>query len=258
MKNILKILYESVITNAKYLDNKSRKMELDNLIIKEDICINFECKSAGFNIYNSDNDKETLKNLRKSFGRGYLSIDTFHKTLKKNKSIIELEIENQKQKVDLKNKEVISFNVTLFPVEFLSTSIHYFDKESTDVISTFPITINVIGLYSIILLAAINHEMFEVYAKERFFSVNKMGKFKVDFDEIDAFGYVTDTTLNNGYEMMKKLLDLNHNVEQHIMINNGAYRKEVNARLASYGMCVFVDTVLNGEPKKIFKKIFPI
>ena len=178
------------------------------------------------------------------------------KTLENNKGIIELEIKNKRQKLDLKDKKIISFNVTLYPVEFLSTSIHYFDQESANIISTFPITINIIDLYSIILLSTKNREMFKIYAKERFFSVNKMGKFKIDFDEIDAFGYVTDTSLKNGYEMMKKLINLNNNVEQEIIISNGAYRKEVNAMLASYGMYVLADKLLNEESKKVLDKMF--
>lgn len=40
VRNILINIYDDVITNAKYIDDKSRKMELDNLIIKDDICIN--------------------------------------------------------------------------------------------------------------------------------------------------------------------------------------------------------------------------
>lgn len=254
---ILKNLYSDVITNAKYIDDKSRKMELDNLIIREDICINFECKSSGFNIYNAHNDIETMNNMKKSFGRGYFSIDTFHRVLEKNEGIIELEIKNKKQRFNLKDKKVISFNITLYPIEFLSTSIHFFDKKSKDNISIFPITINVIDLYSIILLSSINKELFETYAKERFFSINNIKKFKVDYDEIDAFGYVTDTSLNNGYQMMKKLANVNPNVEQHIMINNCAYRKETNARLASFGVHVLVDELLEEDLKKIFEKMFP-
>ena len=82
--NILINIYDDAITNAKYIDDKSRKMELDNLIIKDDICINFECKSSGFNIYNAHNDAETMMDMKKAFGRGYFSIDTFHRTLEKN------------------------------------------------------------------------------------------------------------------------------------------------------------------------------
>lgn len=233
-------------------------MELDNLIINDDICINFECKSAGFNIYDSHNDSETLKNLKKSFGRGYFSIDTFHKTIEKNKGIIELEIENKKQKFDLKDKKLISFNVTLYPIEFLSTSIHFFDKKSKEKISVFPITINVIDLYSIILISTINKEVFEKYAQERFFSINNMGKLKIDYDEIDSFGFVTDTNLNNGYEMIKEVTNPSDNSEQHVMINNCVYRKEVNARLASFGIRVLADELLDEDSKEIFEKIFPM
>ena len=257
VRNILRNIYNDVITNAKYIDDKSRKMELDNLIIKDDICINFECKSSGFNIYNAHNDTETMMNMKKAFGRGYFSIDTFHRTLEKNEGGIELEIENKKQQFNLKDKKVISFNITLYPVEFLSTSIHFFDKEIKDSISVFPITINVIDLHSIILLSNINKELFEIYAKERYFSINNIKKFKIDYDEIDAFGYVTDDSLNNGYKMMKKLANVNPNVEQHIMINNSAYRKEVNAILASFGVYVLVDELLDVDLKRVFEKIFP-
>ena len=123
--------------------------------------------------------------------------------------------------------------------------------------AVFPITINVIDLHSIILLSNINKELFEIYAKERFFSINNIKKFKIDYDEIDAFGYVTDDSLNNGYKMMKKLANVNPNVEQHIMINNSAYRKEVNAILASFGVYVLVDELLDVDLKRVFEKIFP-
>ena len=139
----------------------------------------------------------------------------------------------------------------------MSTSIHFFDKESKDSISVFPITINVIDLHSIILLSNINKELFEIYAKERFFSINNIKKFKIDYDEIDAFGYVTDNSLNNGYKLMKKLANVNPNVEQHIMINNSAYRKEVNSILASFGVYVLVDELLDVDLKSVFEKIFP-
>ena len=127
----------------------------------------------------------------------------------------------------------------------------------TNLHSVFPITINVIDLHSIILLSNINKELFEIYAKERYFSINNIKKFKIDYDEIDAFGYVTDDSLNNGYKMMKKLANVNPNVEQHIMINNSAYRKEVNAILASFGVYVLVDELLDVDLKRVFEKIFP-
>lgn len=138
----------------------------------------------------------------------------------------------------------------------MSTSIHFFDKESKNSISVFPITINVIDLHSIILLSNINKKLFEIYAKERFFSINNIKKFKIDYDEIDAFRYVTDNSLNNGYKMMKKLANVNPNDEQHIMINNSAYRKEVNARLASFGVYVLVDELLDVDLKRVFEKMF--
>ena len=110
--------------------------------------------------------------------------------------------------------------------------------------------------YIIILLSNGNKKLFEIYAKERFFSINNIKKLKIDYDEIDAFGYVTDESLNNGYKMMTKLANVNPNVEQHILINNSAYRKGVNARLASFGVYVLVDELLDVDLKRVFDKMF--
>lgn len=57
--------------------------------------------------------------------------------------------------------------------------------------------------------------------------------------------------------MMKKLANVNPNVEQHIMINNCAYRKEVNEILASFGVKILVDELLDVDLKRIFEKMFP-
>lgn len=57
--------------------------------------------------------------------------------------------------------------------------------------------------------------------------------------------------------MMKKLADVNPNVEQHIMINSSAYRKEVNSILATFGVYVLVDELLDADLKRVFEKIFP-
>ena len=58
-------------------------------------------------------------------------------------------------------------------------------------------------------------------------------------------------------ENKKKLANVNPNVEQHIMINNSAYRKEVNSILASFGVYVLVDELLDVDLKSVFVKIFP-
>lgn len=97
VKNVVGIIYPNVLSKVKYVDNKSRKMEIDNLIIEDDICLNFECKSSGFNIYELSSSDDTLKKLRNAFGRGYFSIDTFHKTIENEGGIIELEIDNKKK-----------------------------------------------------------------------------------------------------------------------------------------------------------------
>lgn len=253
VKNILNIIFSNVLSNAVYIDDKSRKMEIDNLIIEEDVCYNFECKSSNFNIYDLTSSSEVLKKLRKSFGRGYFSIDTFHKTIKNKKEILKLEINNQQKEYNLKGKEIVSFNVTMYPIDFLSTSIHLFDEESNKNIDTFPITINILDLHSIILACSIDKNVFKRYSIERFYSINEMDKLKIDCDEIDAFGYVLDKTLRNGYQMLKGMSSCNY--EQHVVIGNSAYRENLNQKLAFYGFNVLADTVLNSTNLKTLKKM---
>lgn len=59
-------------------------------------------------------------------------------------------------------------------------------------------------LYSIILISIIDKNIFKQYSIERFYSINKIGKLKLDYDEIDAFGYLLDNNLKNGYQMSKR------------------------------------------------------
>lgn len=252
---ILENIYDKIIKNAKYIDNISRKMELDNLIIKDDICLNFECKSSKFNVYDCNTDNETIENIKKAFGRGYYSINTFHETIEKNRSIIELEIENEKRKINLEDKKVISFNVTLYPVEFLSTSIHFFNEEIIKNISTFPITINIIDLCSI--FARCNYKEFEYYAKERFFSINCIKKLKIDYDEINAFGYILDMNLD-AYKMIKGLGNLGQDIQQEIIINNDKYREELNQELNYRGIIFIINNFIERDLRKIIKTYYNI
>ena len=230
-------------------------MELDNLIIKDDICLNFECKSSKFNVYDCNTDNETIENIKKAFGRGYYSINTFHETIEKNRGIIELEIENEKRKINLEDKKVISFNVTLYPIEFLSTSIHFFNEEIIKNISTFPITINIIDLCSI--FARCNYKEFEYYAKERFFSINCIKKLKIDYDEINAFGYILDMNLD-AYKMIKRLGNLGQDIQQEIIINNDKYREELNQELNSKGIVFIINNFIERDLRKIIKTYYNI
>ena len=103
-------------------------------------------------------------------------------------------------------------------------------------------------------MATRDMEFFESYAKNRFYSINKIKKLKIDYDEIDAFGFVTDKNLKNGYETIKELSKTNDNFEQHIMINNCAYIEEVNSILASFGVRVLIDELLEKSMNEKFKK----
>ena len=253
VNNILKNMYSDVKTNVNYIDNENRKMELDNLIITDELCLNFECKSSGFNVYNYDSDKETIQNMKSAFGRGYLSVNTFHNTVKMNNGIIEFFDGKFKKNYNLNNHKIVSFNVTMYPIEFLSTCIHYFDEKLSNSIQFFPITINVMDLYCIFILGIYNKKLVEYYIIERFNSINKMHKFKIDNDEINAFGYITDFNLKNGYSFMK---EINNDIaELNISISNNLYREEINSVMANYGFRLLIDTIFKEELKNIVIKI---
>jgi hypothetical protein len=85
-----------------------------------------------------------------------------------------------------------------------------------------------------------------------------MGELKIDIDEIDAFGFILDDTLKNGYNTIKKSLTNERNIEFSIMINNSVYRNDVNNRINFYGLNVFADEFLNKKSKEAFNRIFKI
>lgn len=63
------------------------------------------------------------------------------------------------------------------------------------------------------------------YLHKRFEILNKNKNLKLDVDEIDAFGFLTD---NNNDRVYKMLINDNHNIDTEFMINNGIYREQVN------------------------------
>lgn len=110
-------------------------------------------------------------------------------------------------------------------------------------------------LYSIILISIIDKNIFKQYSIERFYSINKIGKLKLDYDEIDAFGYLLDNNLKNGYQMIKNM-EISHDCEQHIVISNAAYRDFINQKLAWFGFNVLADTLLSKNNVEVFKRMF--
>ena len=98
-----------------------------------------------------------------------------------------------------------------------------------------------------------NKKLVNYYFEERFGTINKQKKIQLDIDEIDAFGFITDDSLSNGYKTIKQL---ETDAEIRMMISNSAYREEVNRQFAEMGLKTIIDEFVDNEIKLTVKKIF--
>ncbi|MBE5822389.1 MAG: hypothetical protein E7311_07395 [Clostridiales bacterium] len=241
---ILKIVFNDIRRNETYISNDNKKMEIDNLVLYENYMLCFECKSSDFNIYNYNNDRKTLNRLKSKFGKAYISNQTLLDKMGRS-NILEL---GSGQSLNIKPEKCLNFNVTLYPLEFLSTQIHEFVK--TD-INNFPITINVTDLYSIIIMCnkyeSVKERLFLEYAKNRVESINVLKNTVIDVDEIDAFGFVLSDTYTN----IKKIINKTNNINYRFMVENAKYRESINNMINNIEVFEIIENFLDKKNKRI-------
>ncbi len=200
--------------------------EIDILLETSDDIIIFECKSSKFNIQKTENDKEMKNAFLKAFGNGFKTINDFYNYIKNNGSKMYSKQSKKNFSFDFKNKNVIFINLSLYNIEYLQTCVQKLDKSLINPVDIYPINWNFIDFLTIMNLTKYNSKPVFEYLHKRFKMLNKNKKLKLDVDEIDAFGFLTD---ENNERVYKMLIDNNHDVDTEFMINNGIYREQVNS-----------------------------
>ena len=208
-----------------YYKGKTVENEIDILLETNNEIIIFECKSAKFDIHKTENDNEMKNAFLRAFGRGFKTINNFYNYIKNNGNELYDKRSKQCFSFDFKTKKVIFINLSLYNIEYLQSCVQNISEELIKPVNMYPINWNFIDFLTIMDLAKFNYKLVSEYLNKRFNIINKHKKLKLDEDEIDAFGFLTDKNNNKIYNM---LLNTDSNINTEFMISNGEYRNTIN------------------------------
>lgn len=242
-------LMPNIHTNAQYVDLKRKKRELDVLVIDDSHFINFECKSSAFNIFDYESEEIAKLKYQNAFARTFDSINALSDLQKSGEKIIVYAgrighspcILNQ----TLNELTLINIQVSLSPIEYIGTNIQYC-IERLQQYEVQPIVLSYADFFIICYCYYHQSDFVLKYFQIRQDYLNRIKKLRLDIDEIDAFGLLTDENNNivNDYVEMGNDSD----IDMTLMVSNGIYRDTFNKQLNNNDIGIMIDN--QPEPLK--------
>jgi len=227
--------------NTKYVDNDAKLRELDVIVALNKLLINIECKSSFFDIYSYHSDDETKFRFKNAYKRTYESVQALSSCCDgcKELKIYAGRIGKSDLVIDQKVsfEELINIQVSLHPIDYFGTNIEYFDDFFTKY-KTQPIIQSFADFYCIIRLGIKIPELMTSYLKKRQNYLNTHKRIRIDVDEIDAFGMLTD----DRYAIMQQYID-NSDIDMTFMVGNSAYRTEINRIFIQEGLELIIQHI---------------
>ncbi|WP_042356948.1 hypothetical protein [Bacillus rubiinfantis] len=222
---MLASLIHNVHKNVQYVDLSKKKRELDVLVQKDDLFINFECKSSAFNIFDWETDDLIKLKYRNAFGRTFESIKALNDMQKSEKKIQiydgKIGRSNCIFEQSLKNYDLINVQVSLSPIEFIGTNLQYFDENLSNY-EVQPIVLSYVDFFIICYCYYQQPHLVLQYYRDRQHYLNRRKKIRLDIDEIDVFGMLTDEKNSK----IKEYMEMGDGeIDMTFMIDNGIYRK---------------------------------
>ena len=217
--------------------------EIDILMELEKTILVFECKSGAFDVYDFDNEDELYSNFRKVYGNGYKTINELDGYLKNGNSIFRNK-NGEKINLDLKTKKVVYVNLSLYNIEFLQTNIQKIKSERIKKVEVYPICWNFIDFLTLTQGACVDYKLFEDYFIKRFDIINNNKNLTLDYDEVDAFGFLTDPTQTKIVDTyLLKANEYAPNIDMNFLISNGIYREKFNHGLNKNYLYGFINDI---------------
>ena len=232
-KEFEKLCYDKLIESypkSKVYNNieyyyKEGNHEIDLVLELPNSYLIFECKSSEFNINKIETNKLLYEKLKKSFGRGFKTINDLNEYIIEGNNEFYYNKGRKKICFDFENHDVYFVNLSLYNIEYLQTQIQKISSDKLRPVNIYPICWNYMDFGSIIKLSPINIMLFERYLERRTKLLNKKKKLTFDIDELDVFGFLTQPMYDHVYEMF---INSNPNVDENFIISNGAYRRDFN------------------------------
>lgn len=222
-------------------DYNNGNHEIDILLKLEKTIIVFECKSGAYDTYKSLEDGKIYSNFKKTYGRGYKTINDLNNYIKSGKTSFRTK-DGEIIDFDFKNNCVVYVNLSLYNIELLQTNIQKIDESKITPVDVYPICWNFIDFLSLTKVACVDYELFANYFIKRFNMLNKCKNLTFDYDEIDVFGFLTDPSKQEFYNnMLLPLLEKGSQIDMNFMISNGVYREEFNRGLNEHYLREFME-----------------
>jgi hypothetical protein len=246
----------------RYYLFENKKQELDVLQYLNNVIIYIECKSASFDLYEIENDKELFEKMISAFGRGYESVDTFHKYCSSDNHKKKF-YKSQNDFIDANthDKKIVSIILSLNDIEYISGNVQLLKNKSFEKPDYYPITLNFSDYLALIIFTKKNKskDMFIEYLIKRHEIINGHVKYGLGPDEIDAFGMLSDNREKhniNRFINASSFNTENTTGEIHFNVGNGYYRESVNSDLDSLYLLFAIETFFRSNVSKQVKKIF--
>lgn len=235
-KNFEKLIFESFkmrfetlqyYPNATYFDENGQ-YELDQIIVSDDWIIIIDDKSSSFvnNYAFIGNENEKLLNLKRSFGKGFISLSKAYKNFK-SKNKICIECKNKLINLNLEGKQIFIVMITLNEIKSISGSLSKICKDQK--LDHLPLLLSYSTLFEIFTNVK-NIDEFLFYFKERDELINKNKNISFDVDEIDAYGMI----MSDEYSDLKKKLTYIKDLDLNFMVGNSIFRKTCNSEINAY------------------------
>lgn len=222
--------YGKIYKGLEY-DYKSGNHEIDILMELNKVVVIFECKSGAFDSLEFENDSELYSAFVKVYGNGYKTINDLNDYILEGNNTFRDKDKNNIE-IDIKNKSVVYVNLSLYNIEFIQTSIQKIKSARMKKVDVYPICWNYIDFLTLTKVAIVDYELFEEYLKKRFNIINNYKNLTLDYDEVDAFGLLTDPSQKHFVDnILLSESTSNSNIDMNFMISNGIYREEFNSGL---------------------------
>lgn len=236
--NITNAYFSNKTTHLnKYYIYETKKQELDVLQCLNDAIIYIECKSAVFDVYEIESDKKLFLKMVAAFGKGYESVNTFHKYCNSD-ATKKIFYRNEKNffSINTHDKKIVSIILSLNDIEYISGNVQLFKNKSFKKPDYYPITLNFSDYLALIYYSGKtkSKDKFLEYLIRRHEIINGGVKYGLGSDEIDAFGMLTDVRKKYNINRFIKATfpdSESEMAEIHFNVGNGFYRESVNEEL---------------------------
>lgn len=184
--DFLKALKVDSVHGLNYYPSKDKVAELDIVIKDRERLAIIECKSGTINLCGSVSDIDVKNRIKTKVKKAHYSLLAAAVFFEKNDHY---ELVNKEKTIVMRGerKRLILLNVTMYPIDFISSNLHTLFPEYMEDANNPVITISFEHLFAIILESSRNNRDFLEYFEKRIDYISKYPSMKFENNELDLY-----------------------------------------------------------------------